>query len=57
MGKLLPIQLIYTGAVPCSLPESDLPVPFSVAFTKNHWSNADKLSSILMKSYFHIYSR
>ena len=41
-GKLLPIQLIYTGTTPHSLPKYDFPVSFSVGFTKNHWSNTDK---------------
>ena len=41
-GKLLPIQLIYTGATPHSLPKYGFPVSFSIGFTKNHWSNTDK---------------
>ena len=39
-GKFLPIQLIYIGTTPHSLPKSDFPV--SVGFTKNHYSNTDK---------------
>ena len=41
-GKFLPIQLIYTGTTPRSLPKYDFPVSFFVGFTKNHWSNTDK---------------
>ena len=42
-GKLLTIQLIYTGTAPhYSLPMYHFPVSFSVRFTKNHWSNTDK---------------
>ena len=42
-GKLLTIQLIYTGTTPhYSLPIYDFPVSFSVRFTRNHWSNTDK---------------
>ena len=40
--KFLPIQLIYTGTTPCSLPKYDFPVLFFVRFTKNHWSNTGK---------------
>ena len=39
-GKFLPIQLIYIGTTPRSLPKSDFPV--SVGFTKNYCSNTDK---------------
>ena len=41
-GKFLPIQLIYTGTTPRSLPKYDFPISFGVGFTKNHWSNTDK---------------
>ena len=41
-GKFLPIQLIYTGKTPRSLPKYEFPASFSVGFTKNHWSNTDK---------------
>ena len=41
-GKFLPIQLIYTGTTPRSLPKYDFPVSFFVGFIKNHWSNTDK---------------
>ena len=40
-GKFLPIQLIYIGTKPRSLPKHDFPVSFSVGFTKNYWSNTD----------------
>ena len=42
MGKFLPVQLIYTGKTPRSLPKYEFPASFSVGFTKNHWSNTDK---------------
>ena len=42
MGKFLPIQLIYTGTIPRSLPKYNFSVSFSVGFTKNQWSNTDK---------------
>ena len=41
-GKFLPIQLIYTGTTPRSLPKHDFPILFSVGFAENHWSNKDK---------------
>ena len=41
-GKFLPIQLIYIGKTPRSLPKYEFPASFSVGFTKNHWSNTDK---------------
>ena len=41
-GKFLPIQFIYTGTTPRSLPKYYFSVSFSVGFTKNHWSNTDK---------------
>ena len=41
-GKYLPIQLIYTGKTPRSLPKYEFPASFSVGFTKSHWSNTDK---------------
>ena len=41
-GKFLPIQSIYTGTKPHSLPKWDFPVLLSVGFSKNHWSNTDK---------------
>ena len=41
-GKLLPIQLIYTGKTKRSLPKFEFPSSFSVTFTENHWSNTEK---------------
>ena len=42
IGKFLPIQLIYTGTTPRTLPKYDFPILFFVGFTKNHWSNTEK---------------
>ena len=41
-GKFLPIQLIYTGTTPLTLPKYDFPISFFVGFAKNHWSNTEK---------------
>ena len=51
-GKFLPIQLIYTGTTPRSLPKYDFSVSFSVGFTKNHWSNTDKSIEFFNKIMF-----
>ena len=50
--KFLPIQLIYTGTTPRSLPKYDFSVSFSVGFTKNHWPNTDKSIELFNKIMF-----
>ena len=38
-GDFLPVQLIYKGKTPRSLPSYKFPSDWHVTFTDNHWSN------------------
>ena len=49
-GRFLPIQLIYAGTTPRSLPKYDFPVSFSVGFIKK--SNTDKSTEFFDETIF-----
>ena len=52
-GNFLPMQLIYEGKTPRSLPQGiTFPDGFNLTFTPNHWSNEDKVIEHLEKIVF-----
>lgn len=46
-GEFLPIQLIYPGKTPRSLPRHDFPVGFSLTQNSSHWSNEDTMGDFV----------